>query len=229
MTEIQLFDNGEFSLRLVGTGDSFRASATEVARALGFHSAKDMVRTIPAGEKGWETAPTLGGDQRVWYLTETGFYRALGQRQPARIRDAEIRKQVTRFQTWVYSEVLPSIRKTGGYVAAHRAVPASIYEPHTLTWDEAAALLAQRSGIVLTVNEMTRILRTGGVLKQNGAPTKKYRHLFWFTGTAWTIHPHVIPEIVAKVYDTGRELQDFRFIQARLQFEGIGDIKEISA
>lgn len=229
MTDMQLFNNGEFTLAFIAAGDSFRVSAPEVARALGFHSAKDLVRAVPENEKGSETAPTLGGVQRVWYLTEAGFYRALGQRQPARIRVAAVREQVTRFQTWVYSEVLPSIRKTGGYVAAHRTVPASIYEPHTLTWDEASALLAQRSGIVLTVNEMTRILRTAGVLKQNGSPTKRYRHMFWFTGTAWTIHPHVIPEMVAKVYDTGRELQDFRFIQARLQFEGVGEVKEIRA
>lgn len=229
MTDIQLFDNGEFALRLIAAGDSFRASATEVARALGFREAYDLVRHIPDSEKGSELVRTPGGDQRIWHLTEAGFYRALGQRQPARIRDLKIRAQVTRFQTWVYSEVLPSIRKTGGYVAAHRAAPASIYEPHTLTWDEASALLAQRSGIVLTVNEMTRILRTAGVLKQNGSPTKRYRHMFWFTGTAWTIHPHVIPEMVAKVYDTGRELQDFRFIQARLQFEGVGDVREINA
>lgn len=226
---MQMFSNGEFSLSFTSTGDSFRVSAPDVARALGFRDAPRLVQSIPADEKGYTLARTPGGDQRIWYLTEAGFYRALGQRQPARIRDDKIRAGVERFQAWVYGEVLPSIRKTGGYVAAHRAAPASIYEPHTLTWDEASALVAQRSGIVLTVNELTRILRTAGVLKQTGSPTKKYRHWFWFTGTAWTVHGFVIPELITKVYNTGRELQDFRFIQARLQFEGLGEIKEISA
>lgn len=229
MTDMQLFNNGEFSLAFTATGDSFRVSAPEVARALGFHAAKDLVRAVPETEKGWETAPTPGGEQRVWYLTEAGFYRALGQRQPARIRDAVVREQVTRFQAWVYGEVLPSIRKTGGYVAARHAAAASIYEPHTLTWDETAALIAQRFGINMTVNELTRMLRTAGVLKQTGAPTKAHRHMFWFTGTAWNVHPHVVPQVAQKIYDTGRELQDFRFIQARLQFEGVGNVKEINA
>lgn len=31
-----------------------------------------------------------------------------------------------------------------------------------------------------------------------------------------------MPELTYKVFDTGRELQDFRFIQARLELEGVG-------
>jgi len=229
VTDMQLFNNGEFSLSFTSAGDSFRVSAPDVARALGFRDAGRLVQSIPEVDKGYTLARTPGGEQRIWYLTEAGFYRALGQRQPARIRDAVVREQVSRFQSWVYSEVLPSIRKTGGYVAAQRTVSASMYEPHTFTWDEVSAKLRQSFGITLTVNELTRLLRTGGVLKQNGSPTKRYQHLFWFTNSAWNVHPHVMPEIAVKVYDTGRELQDFRFIQARLQFEGVGDVREIKA
>jgi anti-repressor protein len=112
-----IFQNGEFELQVTPAGDSFRIEAPGMAKALGFHAARDMVRSIPEGEKGWETTPTLGGDQQVWYLTEPGFYRALGQRQAARIKDASVRDQVTRFQGWVYGDVLPSIRRTGGYTA----------------------------------------------------------------------------------------------------------------
>lgn len=52
------------------------------------------------------------------YLTEAGFYRALGQRQAARIADAELRERVERFQSWTYGIVLPQIRKTGSYNTA---------------------------------------------------------------------------------------------------------------
>lgn len=112
---LQIFENPEFHLRVIPDGDSFRVEAVGLAKALGFHEARDMVRTLPDGEKGSETAPTLGGEQRVWYVTESGFYRAVGQRQAARIKDVPAREMVARFQSWVYGEVLPSIRRTGSY------------------------------------------------------------------------------------------------------------------
>jgi len=73
------------------------------------------VRSIPEPEKGSEIVRTPGGDQRVWYLTEPGFYRAVGQRQATRIKDPAARERVARFQGWVYGEVLPAIRRTGSY------------------------------------------------------------------------------------------------------------------
>lgn len=123
----------------------------------------------------------------------------------------------------MYREVLPSIRRTGGYQVERRPVQVyGVVAPDVRSYDEVCAELRQYFGVNLTVNELTRNLRAGGVLKQNGAPTKRYAHLFWFTGSAWNVHRHVIPEIAYKVYDTGRELQDFRFIQARLELEGVG-------
>lgn len=112
---ITAFTSEEFSLDVHSDGDSFRVLAPEVARALGFRDAFRLMESIPEAEKGYTTACTPGGDQRVGYLTEAGFYRALGQRQAARITDDAVRAQVERFQSWVYAEVLPTIRKTGGY------------------------------------------------------------------------------------------------------------------
>lgn len=109
------FHNDEFELAVIADGDTFRVLAPQLAKALGFREAFDLLRSIPESEKGSELARTLGGEQRVGYVTEPGFYRALGQRQPARITDEQTRAQVERFQNWVYGEVLPAIRKTGGY------------------------------------------------------------------------------------------------------------------
>ncbi|MFG1683573.1 phage antirepressor [Nonomuraea sp. NPDC049269] len=123
MSEIQLFDNGEFELHITPVGDSFKIQAPGLARSLAFHSAKDMLRTVPGDEKGWETAPTLGGEQEMWHVTEAGFYRVMGQRQASRIKNEAIRKQVTRFQKWVFAEVLPALRR-GELVAQQRpAIP----------------------------------------------------------------------------------------------------------
>jgi len=131
-TDLQIFDNGEFNLEITRVGDSFRVQAPGLARSLSFHSARDMLRTVPDDEKGWEIAPTLGGNQEMWHVTEPGFYRVLGQRQAARIKNKEVQKQVVRFQRWVFHEVIPSIRRTGGYTSTPSPVEEIPSHPETL-------------------------------------------------------------------------------------------------
>lgn len=140
MTQITPFSNGEFDLPIIADGDSFRVLAPQLAHALGFRDAFRLVESIPEEEKGYTTACTPGGEQRVGYVTEAGFYRALGQRQPARITDPTVRAQVERFQSWVYAEVLPAIRKTGGYQVARPAeLPQSYAEALRAFADEVEA------------------------------------------------------------------------------------------
>lgn len=120
MTEIALFSDGEFRLEITPHDtDGFRVAAPAVARQLGFRDAARMLETVPAAEKGYTLASTPGGEQRVSYLTEKGFYRVLGQRQAARVADSETRAFVERFQDWVYGEVLPKLRR-GELVPAPR-------------------------------------------------------------------------------------------------------------
>ena len=122
------FTNHEFDLPILIDGDSFRVLAPQLAKALGFRDAFRLIESIPDAEKGYTTACTPGGEQRVTYLTEAGFYRALGQRQAARIADDATRAQVERFQSWVYTEVLTSIRKHGGYLTPE-ATEAALTDP----------------------------------------------------------------------------------------------------
>lgn len=122
------FTNGEFALPVIIDGDTFRVPAPELARALGFRQALDMTRSLDDDEKGYELVRTPGGEQRVGYVTEAGFYRVLGQRQAARVGDADTRARVERFQTWVYSEVLPAIRKHGGYLTPE-AIEKTLTDP----------------------------------------------------------------------------------------------------
>jgi prophage antirepressor-like protein len=123
---VERFNNNEFDLQFIPDGETFKVAASGVARALGFHAARDMLRTVPDDEKGWETAPTLGGEQKVYVLLEPGFYRVIGQRQARRITDAQVRGQVERFQAWVYGDVLPSLRKHGRYEVAAAPQPREI-------------------------------------------------------------------------------------------------------
>jgi len=55
------------------------------------------------------TIHILGGPQKMLIVNETGLYRLIFKSH---------KPEVKRFQTWVFNEVLPSIRKYGFYRAA---------------------------------------------------------------------------------------------------------------
>ena len=50
---------------------------------------------------------TSGGEQRSIFINEPNFYRCVFQSR---------KKTAAAFQDWVFNEVLPSLRKTGGYI-----------------------------------------------------------------------------------------------------------------
>lgn len=93
-------------------------------------------------------------------------------------------------------------------------------DPYTWDWDEVAALLAQRYGLDLDVNALLRALRDGGVLKKTNHPKKAYRGWFWFTGSAWNVHPHVLPLLARKIVETRKILGDMQALQLELELTG---------
>lgn len=52
-------------------------------------------------------APTSSGDQELIFINEPNLYRVIFRSNKA---------EAKQFQNWVFNEVLPSIRKTGGYM-----------------------------------------------------------------------------------------------------------------
>lgn len=81
--------------------------ASDVALALAYDAAKDMTRNLDEDEKGRQIVPTLGGEQEMLIINESGLYSAI----------LRSRKQsAKRFKKWVTAEVLPSIRKHGAYM-----------------------------------------------------------------------------------------------------------------
>jgi len=223
---VQLFENGEFELRLAPIADSFKVQAPGLARSLAFHSAKDMLRTLADDEKGWEIAPTPGGEQEMWHVTEPGFYRVIGQRQTARIKNKEIRQKVDRFQRWVYHEVLPSIRRYGSYPLtqdAPRAIGRKITyaDSEILSFDEAMAVYFQERGGDFDTPYFTRVLRAAGYLRQGGCvPRKKKRKFFFFNGGSWEIRTWALPLLFFEFEQTMQELSPRPWNQPRLD-EGL--------
>lgn len=100
------FNFGTHSVRVVMQDGVVWFVATDVAESLGYKSPKDAASYLDDDEKGSATVRTPGGDQKLTIINESGLYALV-----LRSRKPEARK----FAKWVTSEVLPAIRKTGGY------------------------------------------------------------------------------------------------------------------
>lgn len=209
---IERFANSEFDIEVLPRGDTFIALAPGLAKGLGYRDAYRLVESLPAEEKGYTLTCTPGGEQQVWYVTEPGFYRVIGQRQISRIRDDFIRDQVDRFQHWIFHDVLPQLRRRGSYTAP---VPGNLPEPIVFTWDVAAAHIRQRYGLPIDdAVELRQRLKDAGVLRLTGVPCKPYRDLFWPVGRRFDIHAHALPLLAGRV---AQELYRMAEAQAGVQ------------
>lgn len=109
-TAMQKFDFGATEVR-VHTDDEGRPwwVLADVCDALGISNGRDLASRIPDEEKGVGKTDTLGGAQDALTISEPGLYRVIFRsNKPA----------AEKFRRWVFHEVLPSIRTTGGYQAA---------------------------------------------------------------------------------------------------------------
>lgn len=105
---IKIFENAEFGkvrVNIVNNEPMFCLG--DVCKVLGLTQPSKVKERL--NEKGVNTIPTLtpGGTQELLYINESNLYKAIFQ---SRKECAE------RFSDWVTSEVLPSIRKNGGYI-----------------------------------------------------------------------------------------------------------------
>lgn len=69
---------------------------------------KQVSDRLDADEKGRYSVPTHGGAQETWVINESGLYNVIMRSDKPAAKP---------FRKWVTSEVLPSIRKNGGYIA----------------------------------------------------------------------------------------------------------------
>lgn len=105
---IKIFENAEFGkVRVDIVNNEPMFCLGDVCKVLGLTQPSKVKERL--NEKGVNTIPTLtpGGTQELLYINESNLYKAIFQ---SRKECAE------RFSDWVTSEVLPSIRKNGGYI-----------------------------------------------------------------------------------------------------------------
>ncbi|MBR5541436.1 MAG: phage antirepressor KilAC domain-containing protein [Bacteroides sp.] len=112
MNEIQIFKNQEFgAIRTMSNAQGEPLfCAKDVAEALGYRRSNDAVRAHVEPEDAVKrSTPTTSGNQLMTFINESGLY--------SLILSSKL-DSAMRFKHWVTSEVLPSIRKQGGYMIA---------------------------------------------------------------------------------------------------------------
>ena len=108
MNELQIFNNPEFGeIRTINENGVVLFCGSDVARALGYSRPNEAVATHAKGTVKRRTL-TNGGEQEMAFIPESDLYRLIFR---SKLPSAE------RFTDWVTAEVLPSIRKNGGYIA----------------------------------------------------------------------------------------------------------------
>lgn len=115
MNELQIFNNEEFgSIRTLMIDDEPWFVGKDVATALGYSNPQKAVRNhVDEEDKGVNEMGTPGGTQNITIINESGLYSLI---LSSKLESAK------RFKHWVTSEVLPSIRKNGGYIAGQETL-----------------------------------------------------------------------------------------------------------
>ena len=109
MNELKIFNNPDFGeVRTVTIDNEPYFVGKDVAAALGYSNPrKTLLDHVDDEDKGVTKCDTLGGAQDLTVINESGLYSLiLSSKLPT----------AKKFKRWVTSEVLPAIRKTGGYV-----------------------------------------------------------------------------------------------------------------
>lgn len=108
MNEIEIFQHPDFgNIRTTKIDDDPWFVGKDVAEALGYSNPLKAIRDhVDEEDKGVTVSFTPGGKQELIVINESGVYSLVfGSKLP----------EAKKFKRWVTSEVLPALRKTGGY------------------------------------------------------------------------------------------------------------------
>lgn len=173
MNSLQIFKNADFgSIRAVERGGEPWFVGKDVAQALGYTKARNAISAhVDDEDKVALIQGTPGGPQEMTIINESGLYSlVLSSKLPG----------AKKFKRWVTSEVLPALRKNGGYIAgqenmtdAEIMAKALLVAQRTIESKQAvieemtpkavfADAVSASEGSVL-VGELAKILRQNGV------------------------------------------------------------------
>lgn len=150
MNELKAFNNPDFgTIRTLEMNGEPWFVGKDVAEMLGYSDTAQAIRKhTDTEEKGVVEMTTPGGRQPITIINESGLYSLiLSSKLPT----------AKKFKRWVTSEVLLSIRKTGGYIAGQE----------TMTADElmAKALMVARETLARREAELSQTKVENAILQ----------------------------------------------------------------
>jgi len=108
LTPIFTFQNRQ--VRVAGTPDNPIFCAVDVCEILGIENSRDAIASLDADEKitvaNSDGNPRAGIPHQLAFVTESGLYTLIFKSR---------KQEAKTFRKWVTAEVLPAIRRTGGY------------------------------------------------------------------------------------------------------------------
>lgn len=189
MNEVKIFNSKEFGdVRTVTIDGKPWFVGKDVAEALGYSNSRDaLTKHVCSEDKGVAECDTLGGKQKLGIINESGLY--------ALIFGSKL-ESAQRFKHWVTSEVLPAIRKTGGYqmqapqgkellalavLEAQKTIEAQNEEIERMRPKEIFADAVSTSHTSILIGELAKLL------KQNGVDTGQNKLFAWMRENGYLI------------------------------------------
>lgn len=182
MQELQIFKNEEFGeVRTVTIDNEPWFVGKDVAEALGYSKARNAI-SAHVSDEDKKDAPiqgTPGGTQNMTIINESGLY--------ALIFGSKL-ESAKRFKHWVTSEVLPTIRKTGGYqmqaLQGKELLALAVLEAQKTIEEQTAQIERMKpkeifADAVATSHTAILIGDLAKLLKQNGVETGQKRLFVW--------------------------------------------------
>lgn len=157
LNALEAYEFDEHAVRVVLVQGDPWFVATDVATVLGYRNGPDMARNLHEDEKGTHIVRTLGGEQALTIISESGLYAAIFKSR---------REEAQRFRRWVTGEVLPAIRKTGRYVLHEPPEP----QTPALVGDGETARLTAAVAAVREARQIFGPVQTRSIWAQFGLP-----------------------------------------------------------
>lgn len=201
-TDIQIFNNADFgNVRIIEEDGNFLFCGSDVAKALGYAKPNDAIaRHCRATVK--RSSPISGKMQDINFISEGDVYRLIVH---SKLPSAE------QFEKWVFDEVLPSIRKNGGYIAGQEELsPAELMAKALLV---AQKTLADREARIESLTKENQLMRPkadvcdaisasedsipiknfANILSQNGVKIGQNRLFTYFRANGYLINSPYSP------------------------------------
>lgn len=124
MNELKIFQNSEFgTIRTLSINNEPWFIGKDVASILGYSNTRKALNDhVDDEDKGVTKCDTLGGAQEMTIINESGLYSLILSSKLPKAKE---------FKHWVTSDVLPDIRKHGGYLTPEK-VEEALLNPDTI-------------------------------------------------------------------------------------------------